>query len=115
MPLSTVVDEVRRLGLSRLPRLNPPPPVVRYERERPGEMVHLDIKKLGRFRQPGHRIHGNRRLASPGAGWEFYHVCIDDATRLAYGEILSDERGVTVASDERPAGSPPEGSRSSGS
>lgn len=97
IPISTVVDEVRRLGLSRLPALNPPPPVIRYERQRPGELIHLDIKKLGRFVRAGHRVHGNRRLASPGVGWEYYHVCIDDATRTAYGEILSDEKGDTVA------------------
>lgn len=97
IPISTVVDEVRRLGLSRLPSLAPPPPVVRYERQRPGELVHLDIKKLGRFLRPGHRIHGNRRLESPGVGWEYYHVCIDDASRTAYGEILANERGETVA------------------
>jgi transposase len=91
IPVSTVVVTVRRLGLARLPRRIPPPPVQRYERERPGELVHLDIKKLGRIGRIGHRIHGDRRRRIVGIGWEYLHVCIDDATRLAYGEVLDDE------------------------
>jgi transposase InsO family protein len=98
MPRSTVAAVLKRRGLERLSRLTPKPPVVRYERERPGELLHLDVKKLGRFRRVGHRIHGNRRQSSPHAGWEFVHVCIDDHSRLAYVEVLADERGgSTVA------------------
>ncbi len=96
---STVGAELRRLGLGRLPRVAPPPPVVRYEKQRPGELVHLDTKKLGRFHQVGHRIHGDRRKCrrSEGAGWEIVYVAIDDATRLGYVEVLADERGPTAA------------------
>jgi transposase InsO family protein len=97
VPLSTVVVEVRRIGLNRLSRLDPPRPVIRYERSRPGELVHLDTKKLARIEAVGHRIHGDRSRKREGAGWEFLHVCIDDATRVAYGEVLPDERGVTAA------------------
>lgn len=97
LPLSTVVVTIRRLGLNRLERLEPPPPVIRYERKRPGELVHLDTKKLGRIAGVGHRIHGDRRRRAYGVGWEFLHICIDDASRLAYGEVLADERGVTAA------------------
>lgn len=83
MPISTVTVEVRRPGLNRLSKLAPPDPVVRYERARPGSLVHMDIKKLGRIGRIGHRIHGDRRKCSPGVGWEFYHAAIDDATRVA--------------------------------
>lgn len=92
---STVAGVLRRLGLSRLKFLDPPGPVRRYERKRPGDLIHLDVKKLGRFRRAGHRVTGCRRNASDGAGWDFVHVCIDDYTRLAYVEVLEDERGVT--------------------
>ena len=92
---STVAGVLRRLGLSRLKFLDPPEPVRRYEREAPGDLIHLDIKKLGRFWRAGHRVTGNRRNASDGAGWDFVHVCIDDYTRLAYVEVLENERGVT--------------------
>lgn len=97
LPLSTVVTHVRRLGLARLPRLAPPTPVVRYERPTPGELVHLDVKKLGKIGRVGHRIHGNRATRTRGIGWEFLHVAIDDHTRLAYAEILPDELGPTAA------------------
>jgi transposase InsO family protein len=110
MALSTVSRWLRRIGLGRLSRLEPPEPPNRYERGRAGELVHLDVKKLGRIVVPGHRITGNRRiradrtrLGSPDgrklgtAGWEFVHVCVDDATRLAYAEVLPDERGPTAA------------------
>jgi transposase InsO family protein len=96
MPVSTVTVEVRRLGLNRLSRLAPPDPVVRYERARPGSLVHMDIKKLGRIRRIGHRIHGDRSKRSPGVGWEFYHAAIDDASRVAYGEVLGSERKEDV-------------------
>jgi len=97
LPISTVVTEIRRLGLNRLSRLEPPRPVVRYERERPGELVHLDIKKLGKIGRVGHRIHGNRRTRVSGIGWEYTHVAIDDHSRLAYSEVLADETAETTA------------------
>jgi transposase InsO family protein len=89
---STVGLILRRLGLGKLSALEPKPPIVRYERAAPGEMIHLDIKKLGRFRVEGHRITGDRRAGrSKRAGWDFLHVCVDDASRLAYTEILPSE------------------------
>ena len=97
MPRSTVAAVLKRRGLERLSRLEPRPPVVRYERERPGELLHLDTKKLGRFRRVGHRITGDRRRAHRRGGWEFAHVCIDDHSRLAYVEVLPDERAATAA------------------
>lgn len=97
MPRSTVAAVLKRRGLERLSRLTPKPAVVRYERARPGELVHLDTKKLGRFRRVGHRITGDRRRPPRGDGWEFAHVCIDDHSRLAYVEVLADERAETCA------------------
>ena len=84
----------RRAGLSRLKDIEPAEPVRRYEREHPGEMIHIDIKKLGRFERVGHRITGDRtgRHSRRGAGWEFVHVCIDDASRIAFSQILPDEK-----------------------
>jgi len=96
LPLATVVTVQRRLGLARLPRLQPPGPLIRYERARPGELLHLDIKKLGRITRVGHRIHGDRRTRTRGAGWEYLHVAVDDHTRLTYAELLADERGATA-------------------
>ena len=95
--LSTVARYVRSLGLNRLRNLDPQPPVQRYEHERPGELVHLDTKRLARFSRPGHRIHGDRKLETPGAGWQFLHVAIDDHARVAYGELYRDERGLSAA------------------
>lgn len=93
MARSTVGLVLRRLGLGKLKHLEPKALVVRYERSRPGEMIHLDIKKLGRFNVEGHRITGDRRKGcSRHAGWDFLHVCVDDASRLAYTEILPSER-----------------------
>ena len=92
MPVSTVTLEMKRLGLSRLSSLAPPEPVVRYERSRPGSLVHMDIKKLARIVRPGHRVDGDRSKTVKGAGWEFYHAAIDDASRLACGEVLPGER-----------------------
>ena len=91
---ATVSRVLARLGLNRLSALEPAAPVVRYERERPGDMIHLDIKKLGRFDRVGHRITGDRtgQSNSRGIGWEFVHVCIDDASRLAFSQILPDEK-----------------------
>ena len=106
MALSTVSAVLRRIGLGKLSRLDPIEPPNRYERSRPGELVHVDIKKLGRIRGAGHRVTGSRasqrKTRVEGkrvgvAGWEFVHVCVDDATRLAYVEVLADEKGVTAA------------------
>ena len=93
MARSTVGAILRRLGLGKLTALEPRPEVIRYERSRPGEMIHLDIKKLGRFDTAGHRVTGDRQAGrSYRAGWDFLHVCVDDASRLAYTEILPSER-----------------------
>ena len=89
---STVGLILRRLGLGKLSALDPKVPIVRYERAAPGEMIHLDIKKLGKFNVEGHRVTGDRRLGrSRKAGWDFLHVCVDDASRLAYTEVLPSE------------------------
>jgi transposase InsO family protein len=99
MPLSTVSAVLRRIGLGKRSRLEPMEPPNRYQRRRPGELVHIDIKKLGRIPEGGgHRIHG-RGAGKPrnkSKGWDFVHVCVDDATRIAYVEILDDERAVTA-------------------
>ena len=87
---------LRRLGLGKLAALTPRPPVVRYERARPGELLHIDSKKLGRIAALGHRITGDRRDRTRGAGWEAVHVGIDDASRLAYSEVLADERKASA-------------------
>lgn len=100
MAVSTVGAVLKRLGLNRLSRLEPPEPPNRYERRRPGELIHLDIKKLGRFRRPGHRVTGRAAAgaqANRGHGWDAVHVAIDDYSRVAYVEILNDERGETCA------------------
>ena len=92
---ATVSRVLRRSGLSKLSALEPPEPIRRYEREHPGELIHLDIKKLGRIGSVGHRITGrqtgvvNRHL---GIGWEYVHVCIDDASRVAFVEVMADQR-----------------------
>jgi transposase InsO family protein len=109
LPVSTVGAALRRLGLSRLASLEPRPPILRYEREHPGELIHIDIKKLGRIEGIGHRITGertrqsNRRSAGKGLGWEFVHVAIDDASRLAYTELLPSERTDSVLAFTRRA------------
>jgi transposase InsO family protein len=86
-------------GLGKLRALEPPVPENRYERSRPGELIHVDTKKLGRFYRPGHRVTGGRAVAGVGGkpGWEFLHVAIDHRTRLAYAELLSDEKAVSCA------------------
>ena len=110
MPLSTVSAVLTRIGLGKLSRLEPPEPPNRYQRRHPGELLHIDVKKLGRIKDGagkrftgGVRRHnwarvtdaaGTRRLT---VGWEYVHVCIDDATRLAYVEVLDDEKAVTAA------------------
>ena len=96
MPLSTVSVVLARIGLGKLSRLEPPEPPNRYERRRPGELLHVDVKKLGRIGRPGHRVSGDRRSRSRGIGWEFVHIAIDDATRLAYVEVLADEKATTA-------------------
>lgn len=92
----TVRAVIARGGLSKLPPLTEPEPANRYERPRPGELIHIDVKKLGRIGRPGHRVNNDRRTRSRGIGWEFVHVCIDDCTRLAYVEVLENERKETV-------------------
>jgi transposase InsO family protein len=96
-PLSTVARELRRIRLNRLEVLDPKPPVQRYEHEHPGELVHLDTKRLARFRRPGHRVTGNRHIKSTHVGWQFLHIAIDDHARIAYGEFYRDERGPSAA------------------
>lgn len=96
MPLSTVGLILRRIGLGNLRRLEPEEPPNRYERRHPGELLHIDVKKLGRFKHPGHRARGRGHGRTHRAGWEYVHVCIDDATRVAYVEVLDDETGVTA-------------------
>ena len=105
MALSTVSGILTRIGMGKLGRLGLEP-AQRYERERPGELIHIDVKKLGRILRPGHRVTGKRINArntyTPDgrrigdAGWEYVHIAIDDCTRLAYAEVLGDERAVTV-------------------
>jgi transposase InsO family protein len=108
MALSTVSAVLKRVGLGKRSRLEPPEPPNRYERRRPGELIHVDVKKLGRILRPGHRMTGVRRGQTKNtytadgrrigdAGWEFVHVAVDDHSRLAYAEVLGDEKGVTAA------------------
>jgi len=92
----TVRAVIARLSLSKLAPLSEPEPANRYERPRPGELIHIDVKKLAKIGRPGHRVNGDRRTRSRGIGWEFVHVCVDDCTRLAYVEVLSDERKEAV-------------------
>ena len=94
---ATVARTLGQLGLARLPAVEAAPAGRRYEWERPGQLLHVDIKKLGRIGAIGHRITGDRRQRVRGIGWEFVHVCLDDCSRLAYAEVLSDEQSVTVA------------------
>src|SRR6266851_6243484 len=95
---ATVSRILRRLGLNRMCDLEPAEPVRRYEREKPGEIIHIDIKKLGRFDKIGHRITGDRTGQSNGrgVGWEFVHVCIDDHSRVAFSQILPDEKAESA-------------------
>ena len=107
MALSTVCAVLKRVGLGKRSRLEPPEPPNRYERREPGELIHIDIKKLGRILRPGHRVTGDRRSQTSNtytpdgrrigdAGWEFVHVAIDDHSRLAYAEVLTDEKATTA-------------------
>lgn len=88
---TTVCRILRSKGLNRLRLLEPAPAILRYERDAPGDLIHLDIKKLGRFHKPGHRVTGNRRIDSMGAGWEYVHVALDDHSRVAHATIHGDE------------------------
>jgi transposase InsO family protein len=93
MALSTVSAILKRIGLGKRSRLEPPEPPNRYECSRPGELLHIDVKKLARFSRPGHRMLGRGRgRFETGAGYEYLHVCVDDYSRLAYAELLPDER-----------------------
>ena len=101
---ATVSRILRRLGLNRLAALEPAEPIRRYERQHPGELIHIDIKKLGKFNQIGHRITGDRtgqsnlRARGQGPGREYVHVCIDDASRVAFSQVMKTERkGCAVA------------------
>jgi transposase InsO family protein len=101
-PLSTISGILARIGMGKLGRLGLEP-AQRYQRERPGELIHIDVKKLGRIARPGHRVLGKQARAKAGyhrradsQGWEFVHVAIDDCTRLAYVEVLADEKATTA-------------------
>ncbi len=107
MATSTVSAVLKRIGLGKLSRLEPDEPVRRYERQRPGELIHIDVKKLGRIEGgAGHRVTGRRRrnptrtdvagMRRSQVGWECVHVCVDDCTRLAYVELLGDEKAKTA-------------------
>ena len=98
MPLSTVSGILTRFGIGRLGRLGLEQPT-RYERSRPGELVHVDVKKLGRIVGAGHRVTGSRhdRSGQGKKGWEYVHIAIDDYSRLAYAEVLADEKATTAA------------------
>src|SRR5438105_10069878 len=91
---ATVSRILRRLGLNRMRDLEPAEPVRRYERQHPGELIHIDIKKLGKFNEIGHRITGDRRgqSNSRGVGWEYVHVCIDDHSRVAFAKVMPNEK-----------------------
>jgi transposase InsO family protein len=95
MALSTVSVWLKRIGLGKRSRLDPPEAPNRYERRHPGELVHVDVKKLGRFAVPGKRVVGDRH-ASRGYGWDFVHVMVDDHSRVAYAEVLANERSETA-------------------
>jgi transposase InsO family protein len=96
LALSTVIQLVRRHGLARLPSLAPARVIQRYEMTAPGELLHVDTKKLGRIGRVGHRIHGDRRTRVRGIGWEVVHVAVDAYSRVAYAEVLPDERDTTT-------------------
>ncbi len=93
VPFSIVARVLARLGLGWLRNLEPKLPVVRYDREHPGDLIHIDVKKFARFRKVAHRITGNRQQSrSAGVGYDRFHVAIDVVTRLAYVEVLADEQ-----------------------
>ena len=94
-PYATVARILQRAGMGRLGPVEPLEPVKRYERAHPGELLHVDVKKLGRIGRVGHRIHGDRSTRVRGIGWEYVHVAVDDASRVTYAEVLRDERAQT--------------------
>lgn len=98
LPYATVARVLQRHQQACLRPLAPPRTGVRYEWAAPGGLLHVDVKKLGRIRGVGHRIHGDRRTRARGVGWEYVHVCLDDHSRVSYVEVLADERGPTCAS-----------------
>jgi transposase len=100
---ATVARICARAGLNRLARLELPPPVRRYERAEAGELLHLDVKKLGRITRIGHRITGDRRDTVEGSGWEYVHIAIDDASRVGYAQVLPDEQGDSATAFLRAA------------
>jgi transposase InsO family protein len=100
---ATVARILARAGLNRLSKLEPAAVIRRYERARPGELLHLDVKKLGRITRIGHRITGDRRGPYGQAGWEFVHVAIDDTSRVAYAQLLADEEGDSTGAFLRAA------------
>lgn len=93
---ATVSRILRRLKLSRMRDLEPKLPVQRYEHARPGDLLHLDIKKLGRIARPSHRVTGNRRDSVSGIGWEYFHVAIDDHSRMAFSALYPNEKQASV-------------------
>jgi transposase InsO family protein len=98
LPRATVSRILRKAGLGRLRCLEPPEPPNRYEHKHPGDLLHIDIKKLGRIvGGPGHRVHGDRTRRSRGVGWEYVYVCIDDHSRLGYVECLQAEEKHVAA------------------
>ena len=96
MPERTVRAVLARHGASKLPPIDAHAPKNRFERPAPGELIHIDVKKLGKIGREGHRINGDRTTRTRGIGWEFVHVCVDDCTRMAYVEVLKDEKTDTV-------------------
>jgi transposase InsO family protein len=88
---ATVSRILRRAGLNRLRSLDPPPPVIRYEHKRPGDLIHFDIKRLACIIKPGHRVHGDRTRETRGAGYEYLHIAIDDHSRISFAAILPDQ------------------------
>lgn len=97
VPRSTVTRVLARCGLNRVAACEPPVPVRRYEWPHAGDLLHVDLKRLGRIQGIGHRIHGDRRRRARRVGWEFLHVAVDDATRVAYVEVLAAQDAVTAA------------------
>ncbi len=100
---ATVSRVLRRAGLSRLSDLQPEEPVQRYEREVPGELLHIDTKKLGRFDKVGHRITGDRTQRARDVGWDFVFVAVDDNSRVAFTQVYPDETGLSAAAFLRAA------------
>ena len=100
---ATVARVLKRLGLNRLRALEPVEPPRRYQHEQPGDLLHLDIKKLARFERPGHRVTGTRAGQNDGVGWEFVHVAIDDRSRIAFSSLHGDERASSAVEHLRAA------------